>query len=206
MVFDKYADDLQKLFEESELARSNYSKIMFRYPKQLQKYYEEIAALENGFTSPEKTNTADLAPAKPEVESITMAKGSVEEVAKTERTTPSTPKAEEKITIKTTTTSAVEPTKPHKKGKSTAKIQSVLTHRNILETPIIENETDKFGVVRMDVCVNQKGEVISIKYNKEDSDTKDEELIKMAENFTKQYLFEKSHLSRQCGYIIFKFQ
>jgi hypothetical protein len=206
MVFDKYADDLQKLFEESELARSNYSKIMFRYPKQLQKYYEEIAALENGFTTPEKTNTADLAPAKPEVESITMAKGSVEEVAKTERTTPSTPKAEEKITIKTTTTSAVEPTKPHKKGKSTAKIQSVLTHRNILETPIIENETDKFGVVRMDVCVNQKGEVISIKYNKDDSDTKDEELIKMAENFTKQYLFEKSHLSRQCGYIIFKFQ
>jgi hypothetical protein len=58
----------------------------------------------------------------------------------------------------------------------------------------------------MDVCVNQKGEVISIKYNKDDSDTKDEELIKMAENFTKQYLFEKSHLSRQCGYIIFKFQ
>jgi hypothetical protein len=79
IVFDKYADDLQKLFEESELARSNYSKIMFRYPKQLQKYYDEIAALENGFSIPEKTNTADLAPIKPEI-ATTTAKGSVEEV------------------------------------------------------------------------------------------------------------------------------
>jgi hypothetical protein len=81
-----------------------------------------------------------------------------------------------------------------------------LTHREILENPTIENETDKFGVVRVDVCVNQKGEIISVKYNKNDSDTKDEVLIEMAETFAKRYLFEKSHLSRQCGYIIFKFQ
>ena len=208
MVFDKYADDLQKLFEESELARSNYSKIMFRYPKQLQKYYDEIAALENGFATTEKTNTADLAPTKPE-KPITTAKGMVEE----EPTTPTvrtvaTPKEEEKIVLKqvTSTTATKESAKPHKKGKSTAKVESVLTHREILENPTIENETDKFGVVRVDVCVNQKGEIISVKYNKNDSDTKDEVLIEMAETFAKRYLFEKSHLSRQCGYIIFKFQ
>lgn len=206
MVFDKYADDLQRLFEESELARSNYSKIMFRYPKQLQKYYDEIAALENGFTTTDKPSAADLAPAKPEMSSTTT-KGVVEEV---EETTPvsTTPKEEEKIVLRTTTpTSAKEETgKPHKKGKSSAKVQSVLTHREVLENPMIENETDKFGVIRIDVCVNQKGEVISVKYNKDDSDTKDEVLIGMAETFAKRYLFEKSHLSRQCGYIIFKFQ
>lgn len=207
MVFDKYADDLQKLFEESELARSNYSKIMFRYPKQLQKYYDEIAALENGFTTPEKTNTADLAPAKPE-KPTTTAKGAVAiDEEPTPPTVVTTPKEEEKITLKpVTTTTPKESAKPHKKGKSTAKVESVLTHREILENPMIENETDKFGVVRVDVCVNQKGEIISVKYNKNDSDTKDEVLIGMAETFAKRYLFEKSHLSRQCGYIIFKFQ
>ena len=202
-VFDKYADDLQKLFEESELARSNYSKIMFRYPKQLQKYYDEIAALENGFTTTEKTNAADLAPAKPEI-AETMTKGGIEQATKTTPVLTVEPK--EKITIKTSTNPAIAPAKPRKKGKSTANIQSALTHRNVLENPPIENETDKFGVIRMDICVNQKGEVISVKYNKNDSDTKDEELIEVANNFAKRYLFEKSHLSRQCGFIIFKFQ
>jgi hypothetical protein len=173
-VFDKYADDLQKLFEESELARSNYSKIMFRYPKQLQKYYDEIAALENGFTTTEKTNAADLAPAKPEI-AETMTKGGIEQATKTTPVLTVEPK--EKITIKTSTNPAIAPAKPRKKGKSTANIQSALTHRNVLENPPIENETDKFGVIRMDICVNQKGEVISVKYNKNDSDTKDEELI-----------------------------
>lgn len=208
MVFDKYADDLQKLFEESELARSNYSKIMFRYPKQLQKYYDEIAALENGFSTPEKASTADIAPAKPE-KPTTTAKGvpEVKEEATPPTPTVTTPKEEEKIVLKPiTTTPTKENTKPHKKGKSTAKVQSVLTHREVLESPTIENETDKFGVIRIDVCVNQKGEVISVKYNSNDSDTKDETLIEMAETFAKQYLFAKSHLSRQCGYIIFKFQ
>jgi hypothetical protein len=196
IVFDKYADDLQKLFEESELARSNYSKIMFRYPKQLQKYYDEIAALENGFSIPEKTNTADLAPIKPEI-ATTTAKGSVEEVTKT--TLVSTFKAEEKIIIKVTTPSTAAPAKKTKKGKSTAKVESVLTHRDVLESPTIGNETEKFGVIRIDICINQKGEIITVKYNKNDSDTKDEELIEMAENFAKQYLFAKSHLSRQCA-------
>jgi hypothetical protein len=81
-----------------------------------------------------------------------------------------------------------------------------LTHRDVLESPTIGNETEKFGVIRIDICINQKGEIITVKYNKNDSDTKDEELIEMAENFAKQYLFAKSHLSRQCGYILFKFQ
>ncbi|NJN78354.1 MAG: hypothetical protein HC803_08535 [Saprospiraceae bacterium] len=204
MVFDKYADDLQALFEDNELARVNYSKIMLRYPKQLQKYYDEISVLENGR---EVTSTADMTPVKVENEPqkptvTTNPERNIKE-EKEEATSTKVKPEPEKIIIKPTTSEEV---KPRKKGKSSAQVYSVLTRRDIIENPTIVNETEKFGVIRMDICVDQKGEIISVKYNKDDSDTKDEELLQIAENLTKQYLFEKSHLSRQCGYIIFKFQ
>ena len=91
-------------------------------------------------------------------------------------------------------------------GTSTAKVRSALAYRQLTYRPEIVNETDKYGVVRIDVCVNNKGEVISTKYNKSDSDTKDNQLIAISEKLAKKYTFEKSHLTRQCGHVIFKYQ
>ncbi len=218
-VFDKYADDLQRLFEESEVARNNYSKIMFRYPKQLQKYYDEISALENGTTASNKPPLsnglkADLTPPPAEVtpELTNKPKPIVVETPKENTETaksPSTAEATPKVQIKlidkpSTPTKSEQPVV--KKGKSSAKVYSVLTQRTVLKQPEVINETDKYGVVRIDVCVNAKGEIITATYNSNDSDTKDKELVEIAEGLAKQYVFEKSHLSRQCGYVIFKFQ
>ncbi|MFT5832671.1 MAG: hypothetical protein ACI97N_000284 [Cognaticolwellia sp.] len=208
IVFDQYADDLQELFKESELARNNYSRIMFRYPKQLQKYYDEIMALEGEFLTPEKVSTGSLAPSKPKKPQPKMALpatqkgGAIEENEEVKTATKL--KSKEKIIIKSTVTQTR--TAARKKGESRAKVHSVLTHRKILGKPAIINETNKFGVIRIDICVNQKGEIVSVRYNKKSSDTKNEELVEIAKTLAKQYLFSKSHLSRQCGHIIFKFQ
>lgn len=212
IVFDKYANDLQTLFESDEMARGNYSKIMFRYPKQLQKYYDEISALENGYTTstepitavPEKAKSADLVPETPESKpSATLTNVEKPKVKKPKKEQAKAP-LKETIVIKEapekgTSNSATT-------GTATSKVRSALSHRKLNYKPELINETDKYGVIRVDVCVNAKGQVVSVQYNKSDSDTKDEDLVKISEQLAKKYVFEKSHLTRQCGHIIFKYQ
>lgn len=242
-IFNKYADDLQQVFESDEVARSNYSKIMFRYPKQIQKFYDEITALEKSFainpsrtTTPVETEiekreeTVMTAPSKPEVmETETMTKGKVDVepetvvVEKVKKEEPvrsveiekprleEAPKVEAQPKLKVVLTEIEKPnatssTTTSVNGISTAKVRSALAYRQLINRPDIVNETDKYGVVRIDVCVNNKGRVISTKYNKSDSDTKDGQLIAISEKLAKKYIFEKSHLTRQCGHIIFKYQ
>ncbi|MFK7950327.1 MAG: hypothetical protein AB8G11_22250 [Saprospiraceae bacterium] len=217
-VFDRYADDLQQLFESDEVARNNYSKIMFRYPKQIQKYYDEISALENGLSTPITSTVTNKEPevttpptkpeAKPELTNI--------EKPKKEESTRSAdiakePKIEEQPKLKVVLTETKKPKSSASNpsasnGISTAKVRSTLAYRQLTYRPDILNETDKYGVVRVDICVNNKGQVISSKFNKTDSDTKNSELIVISERLAKKYTFEKSYLSRQCGHIIFKYQ
>lgn len=217
IVFDKYANDLQKLFEADEVARSNYSKIMFRFPKQLQKYYDEISALENGYTtesttSDNKVKSADIVPSTPESKPEETAKPTLTTIKKPEpkkepkKEEMQKPILDETVTIKETPKKSTNASLGANSTNATAKVRSVLTHRQLEYKPEIINNTDKYGVIRMDICVNSKGQVISVKYNSSDSDTKDEDLVKTSEQLAKKYKFEKSHLTRECGHIIFKYQ
>jgi hypothetical protein len=203
-VFDRYASDLQQLFEKSELGRTNYSKIMFRYPKQIQKYYDEIAALENG-TRPLKladvteNNTASTPPSRNFAPEPTTTKGSASKV--------STVTAEkETVTLRAVEKESDAEVLRRKKGKSSATVQSVLVKRPTENKPEVINETEFVGTVRVDICVNAKGEIISSEHNKTGTDTRNQELIETAEKLAKQYKFSPSHLSRQCGYVIFDFK
>lgn len=216
VIFDRYADDLQQLFESDEVARGNYSKIMFRYPKQIQKYYDEISALENGLSVPITATTAKepivtTPPSTPEPKEVQPeAKPEVEKPKKKEPVRNADPEKEATPKLKVVLTELEKPNAPTNNtsdnGTATAKVRSALAYRQLIYRPDIINETDKYGVVRIDVCVNNKGQVISTKFNESDSDTEDSQLIAISERLAKKYTFEKSHLSRQCGHIIFKYQ
>lgn len=213
-VFDLYADDLQQLFEQGELVRTNYSKIMLRYPKQIQKYYDEILALETGESA---TKSADLTAKSPQSrpESISSP-GRGFKAEKTQPTRKETTKRrtvpapeEETVVLRKVekgNPNAPAPKQTKKRGKSSAQVQSVLSRRTIENTPEIINEWDATGKVRMDICVNAKGDIISVKHNQSGSTTRNKDLIESAEKLAKQYKFEKSHLSRQCGNVVFTFK
>ena len=214
-VFDLYADDLQQLFEKGELIRNNYSKIMLRYPKQIQKYYDEILALEMGETESKAadltTNNADKIPqSRPEsVSSPARGVSTTKEESTTKRRRNVPTSDKEAIVLRKVekgNPNAPAQKKVKKRGKSSAKVQSVLSRRTVMNAPSVINEWDATGNVRMDICVNAKGEIISAKHNKSGSTTRNPELIKFATKLAKQYKFTKSHLSRQCGNVVFTFK
>ncbi len=215
-VFDLYADDLQQLFEQGELVRKNYSKIMLRYPKQIQKYYDEILALETGVTTTKNADSGNVITSnnsRIESESISSPARSVkteieETPSRSERRNNPEP-IEDKIVLRKVekgNPNTPAPKTTRKRGKSSAKIQSVLTRRKIENAPQVYNTSEATGNVRMDICVNAKGDIITVKHNKSGSTTRNPELIKAAQKLAKQYKFSKSHLSRQCGNVVFTFK
>ena len=72
--------------------------------------------------------------------------------------------------------------------------------------PEVLNSFNEVGKVRIEVCVDAQGKVIRTKYNRKESGTRDLDLVEQAIKLAKRYRFAKSHLSRQCGYVIFNFK
>lgn len=205
VVFDKHADDLQRMFEVSSTARINYAKVMKRYPIQLKKYFEEVRALEEKFL------------AQAELETPTREVANVEMPANTEVIEPrmNAEKTGRKPLVEIEPTKAPvitnkSPkkinTKPSSKKRSKSLLNARLKSRKVVEKPFIGNEVDAAGTVKVQICINAQGRVISAAFDKKGSNSRDEDLIAQGMLLAKQYRFTKSHRSRQCGSVLFSFR
>ena len=81
-----------------------------------------------------------------------------------------------------------------------------LKTREVVGQPPINNLTNTMGNVKVQVCINAQGRVISANFVRKGSDTRDEDLVNQAVKLAKQHRFAKSHRSRQCGSMVFSFK
>jgi hypothetical protein len=89
---------------------------------------------------------------------------------------------------------------------STKKIEGGLRSRGVLFEPNIEDQSQRTGVVVMEVCVNRQGRVVEAKWTQRGSTTTDNQLISIAKDAALQYRFEPSDLEKQCGSISIQFE
>ncbi len=194
-IFNKYSEDLQNIVKVSSNAQSIFSLVMVQYPIELQKYYDEIKALEKAYTMQneleDKSSNVVLEEPAADIE---------EEVVRAPK--------ENAIVIKKypAGTKGKKTSKKVARGKAKQKIAGGLSRRKLAKKPVIYNATKKTGLVRLNVCVNARGKVIKATLNKDSSTTRDKVLIGEATKFAKQFKFNTSSLSRQCGYIIIDFK
>ena len=102
-------------------------------------------------------------------------------------------------------------------GKPDAKVLEGLTtgygqtgeglgDRKLLFAPTINDSSQKKGRVVVKICVGKSGKVTKAKYTQRGSTTTDSYLISLAEKSAKEYKFEKSTITEQCGDIIIDFK
>ncbi|MFZ1705088.1 MAG: hypothetical protein WAT79_12135 [Saprospiraceae bacterium] len=76
--------------------------------------------------------------------------------------------------------------------------------RKILVTPSILIIADENGNVTLDVCVNNLGEVTKAEFNASLSSIAKKSMVNLALRKAKEFTFEKSVFTNQCGYMVFK--
>lgn len=184
-LYARYTDDIQSVFKISSNAQSIFSLIMVRYPIEIQRYYDEIEALEKAYAMEavaEEKGANVVAPAKVEISKNTS--GVV-----VKNYGENTDKGSD-VAL----------------GKLAQSVGGGLKKRAVLSMPELINETGKSGIIRLNICVDGSGKLVRSTLQTDRSSSKDADLIAAAEVFVKQYRFENSASSRQCGYVIFEFQ
>ncbi len=80
--------------------------------------------------------------------------------------------------------------------------------RPVVYRPDIKSLTEKNGKIRVELCVNRDGKVVSTKYMKQGSTIKDERLIKNALIMAKKYRFDRDYTApaKHCGELTFVFE
>ena len=81
-----------------------------------------------------------------------------------------------------------------------------LADRGILFEPEINENSQRVGRIVVRVCVDAQGKVTEAKYTQKGSTSTDLNLIKVAEDAAKKYVFSASGLDRQCGNISIDFK
>lgn len=203
-VFNKYSEDLQNIFKISTNAQTTFSVIMIQYPIELQKYYDEIKELEQAYAMQneleDKGSNVTL-----EEENLTISSS-----VNTEKS--ARPKKEESVIIESEPSASLVVNEFEAKdkinaanGKANQKITGGLARRKIVKRPAVYNENSATGVVKVNVCVDNRGKIVKATVSKSGS-SKDKDLAEAAVKFAKQYKFNPSAQSRQCGYIIIEFK
>lgn len=185
-VYGQYTDDIQSVFKLSDNAQTVFSLIMAQYPIELQRYYDEIKALEKAYA----------------MEIVPEEKGS--NVTYNGDTKVVTSNAGDGVVVKEykkTDDGELVAT-----GKLAQSIGGGLKSRTILQRPEMINTTGKSGTIRLNICVDNNGKLVRSTLQTDRSSTKDAELVAAAETLIKQYKFNRSASSRQCGYIVFEFK
>lgn len=92
-------------------------------------------------------------------------------------------------------------------GKGQTGIGIDLAGRTPTNRPIVEDNSNKTGKVKVKICVDQKGKVISAEHALIGSTTQDSKLVRLAENKAKEFRFnaDSDALEKQCGSILFTF-
>lgn len=86
------------------------------------------------------------------------------------------------------------------------KIGTGLADRGILFEPEINENSQRVGRIVVRVCVNAQGKVTEASYTQKGSTSTDLNLIKVAEDAAKKYVFSASGIDRQCGNISIDFK
>lgn len=79
-----------------------------------------------------------------------------------------------------------------------------LGRRSITTTPSILIIADESGSVTLDICVNNLGEVTKAEFNATMSTIAKKSMVNLALRKAKEFEFEKSLYTNQCGYMVFK--
>ena len=206
-LFAQYSDDIQNIFKLSGNAQAIFSVIMIQYPIELQKYYDEIKALEQAYAM---HNTLEDKGANPTIEEelvedapVINARDNATKSAKPKKEPVVISPAKEVLIVNEysdgNNTKAAS-------GKAKIKIAGGLARREVKKKPAVYNSTTKTGTVRLNVCVDNRGKIVKITYAENGSTSDNDELIEAAKSFAKQYAFNPSSQSRQCGYITFDFK
>lgn len=184
-LYSQYTDDIQAIFKISNNAQSVFSLIMAQYPIELQRYYGEIQALEKAYT----------------MEVVAEEKGS--NVTYSGDTKVVTVEAKSNVVVKEY--AKTDDGKLVATGKLSQSVGGGLKGRTVVQRPELVNTTGKSGTIRLNICVDNDGKLVRSTLQTDGSSTKDASLVAVAESLIKQYKFNNSASSRQCGYVIFEF-
>ncbi|MEP7321667.1 MAG: hypothetical protein ABI761_07095 [Saprospiraceae bacterium] len=101
-----------------------------------------------------------------------------------------------------------DPNSDNLKGISTGsgKVGGGLNGRGVAYEPNISENSQKTGRVVINVCVDNKGKVISAKYTQKGSTTTDATLRQISEDNALKFKFTASNIDQQCGTITFDFK
>lgn len=86
------------------------------------------------------------------------------------------------------------------------KIGGGIADRGLVFEPVINDNSQKAGVVVVKVCVDNSGKVISSRFTQRGSTTTDRTLVDVAEKAAAQYVFSSSQVDKQCGTITIDFK
>lgn len=90
-------------------------------------------------------------------------------------------------------------------GKGDKDVGGGLSGRGVLKRPSLEDNSQKEGKVKVEICVNKSGKVIKAEYSQFGSTTIDTDLIELAEASAKKYQFTPSINPEQCGDVLITF-
>ena len=91
-------------------------------------------------------------------------------------------------------------------SKGNSNIEGDIGNRQVLQTPSINDNSQKQGRVVVKICVDSSGKVITAKYTQVGSTTADSYLIGLAEKGALEYRFSTSDSDRECGRVIIDFR
>lgn len=79
-------------------------------------------------------------------------------------------------------------------------------YTRILKTKKLQANFKQEGAIKLRVCIDQKGKVISADFTPHGSSNKDKSLIKAAIKNVFKWQFSKSETEKECGTVAFNFQ
>ena len=93
------------------------------------------------------------------------------------------------------------------KGISTGsgRVGGGLGNRGVKDKPNIRENSQKEGRVVVKVCVDRSGKVVDAKWTQKGSTTTDSDLLKVAIENAKKYVFHEADIEEQCGTITIDF-
>ncbi len=91
-------------------------------------------------------------------------------------------------------------------AKGSLRVSGGLSDRGVLYEPEVQDQSQKYGKVKIKVCVDASGKVIETKYTQRGSTTTDADLINIAKKAASEYRFTPSENEIQCGVITFDFK
>ena len=161
-------------------------------------------------------NTNDAQPSKEEIEADLKAKAEAQKRAEAEKREEELAKSKQKfsdILGKGKDASSQEGTEGSSENielenlsKGSGSVGTGFGNRSVLYEPVINETSQKQGVVVVSICINSAGDVVKARFTQNGSTTTDTKLVKIAEKAARKYKFTPSDTPEQCGDIVIEFK